>query len=271
MDEHAKQSALKWFIDFVNMDLDKLSLGDKMKLTTDAITIIYGMGPWLFGDRDEILMPYARWGDKKPIEIVVGEWLKSEKLKVCQDHIKDFFMDFMKNLKRAREKVTGGPKSLSKFTNFFLLGQFSIKNLNVRLETPIIPWENVKEKGDDDIIGEISDKALLESPINVAFKADNDADTLLFHFYMALWHSPLGSIRSCEECGKWFVHSTKRVKIFCSSQCAVRKANRERRQKIKKNDPKRYKKELVDGKKRAKKSYEKRIEKKLGRNVKVGK
>ena len=64
---------------------------------------------------------------------------------------------------------------------------------------------------------------------------------------------------------------SKKDKIYCSSKCGIRKANRDRRKRIKETDPEKYNKELKKGKERATKSYEKSIKKRLGKKVIIGK
>ena len=121
------------------------------------------------------------------------------------------------------------------------------------METPIFPWENIKETNGD-LIANLSEEKLLNSPVNIAFKSDTDEETLLFHLIMALWLSPLDSIRTCAECKKYFVPTSKKKRKYCSPKCGMRKANRDRRKRIKENEPAKYKNELDKGKKRATKS-----------------
>ena len=82
---------------------------------------------------------------------------------------------------------------------------------------------------------------------------------LLFIFLKSLNSLPLKSIRRCEECGRWFIHVTKREKMYCGNLCAARKSNRDRRIKTKSKDPTAYEQELKKSRKRARKSYEEKV------------
>jgi hypothetical protein len=85
--------------------------------------------------------------------------------------------------------------------------------------------------------------------------------TLLNIFIMEIQQAFLGFFKKCIECGNWYIHRSKRKRLFCTPQCAMRKANRDKRKSIKDQDPDKYKIELAAGRKRAKKSYRKRTKK----------
>jgi hypothetical protein len=271
MNEQTRKKALRWFIDLINTNLDTLPISDKIKLTVEAVSIIDGMAPWRFGDKNEILTPFSeRLTDKIVIEKTLIDWRKNEKLKSCQIRLREFFAIYMKNVNVARESANDKKKSISELNNYFPLAEARMQDFSLRAEVLVIPWEDIMIE-DDDVFMNLSEEAIMQSPVNLVFKAKTDEDTLLSYLLMALWFSPLGSIRTCEECDKYFVHTSKKKKIFCSSKCAMRKANRDRRTRMKENEPDKYKMELDKGKKRATKSYKQRMKKKLGTKVKVGK
>lgn len=70
---------------------------------------------------------------------------------------------------------------------------------------------------------------------------------------------PKGSIKSCKECGRYFLHLSKKSRYFCSSKCGSRYANRERRQ----ADPTAYKEKQ---KKLMWKRYPETVAKKQGKS-----
>jgi len=49
--------------------------------------------------------------------------------------------------------------------------------------------------------------------------------------------------------------------MYCSNPCAARKSNRNRRKKLKDEEPEAYKEELQKNRSRAKKSYERKVKK----------
>ena len=78
-------------------------------------------------------------------------------------------------------------------------------------------------------------------------------------FYNAANNLPVNALRQCFECEHYFVHTSKREKIYCSNKCAAKKNARDKRAELKKEKGHEYKQVLADGRKRAKKSYAKRI------------
>lgn len=81
------------------------------------------MGPWLFGVGNQSILPAQRWGDKKSAEETLGDWLKSDRLKSCQEHLKIYFSEIVHNVQNTQKKVSEGKKPVSELINFFRFGQ----------------------------------------------------------------------------------------------------------------------------------------------------
>lgn len=278
MNDQTRQKALRWFINFINADLGTLHISDKVKWTLEAVIVIDGMVSWRFDDTNAPGRPFSkRLKEKKGIDETLGDWKKNNKLEKCQKRLKEFFAIYVENAKAALKHASEDEKPFSELKNYFQLAQIRLQDLNIQAEMLVRPvgasiddiFTEIIE--DREVPTRITEEAILGSPVNLAFKAQTEEDTLLFYFLMALYSFPLGSIRACNECGKFFVHVSKKKKMFCSSNCAVRKANRDRRKRIKDSEPEKYKKERDKGKKRSAKSYKQRMEKKLGKKVQVGK
>jgi hypothetical protein len=81
---------------------------------------------------------------------------------------------------------------------------------------------------------------------------------------------PKDSIKKCreKECGKLFLHLSKKKKIYCSSQCSWKSLSRERREALK-SHPKQYKAYLKKQRETMRKYYEKKQKSIHGPNVKV--
>lgn len=88
---------------------------------------------------------------------------------------------------------------------------------------------------------------------------DKIAIVMESRFFEAIDGLPLMSLRQCPECEHHFFHTSKREKTYCSNKCAAKKNARDKRAELKKEKGHEYKQELEDGRKRAKKSYAKRI------------
>jgi hypothetical protein len=267
MIEKHRSQYLKWFIDFLNKDLGTLSPGEKMHLVYDVIIIIFGMGDLLFG-YEKTTLPPERWGIDKSVEEIKGEFFKGDKLKSYQKLLKDIFLDLLKNYKDAYDIVKKGRKPTSDLKHFFELKEILL-NVNMKLRTPMLEWESLMKR-ENNLTALMTIETLIEAPIHLTVKAQKHEDTLLYYFFQALEGLPLKAIRGCIECGNFFIHTSKRKRKYCSNKCSMRNANRERRRRIKEKDEKKYKHELAEGRKRAKISRDKRIKKKLGNNVKIG-
>ena len=103
---------------------------------------------------------------------------------------------------------------------------------------------------------------MYERKLHVTFSTKIDEDSLLLRFCQSLEGIPIGAFRTCPECGKLFLHLSKKKKIFCNNKCAARSASKARREHIKKTDPEAHEKMNADGAKRSRKSYVKRQKKK---------
>ena len=97
--------------------------------------------------------------------------------------------------------------------------------------------------------------------MQLSYRTEERSRTLLFYLCQTLEGVPFGAIKTCEECGNWFLHISKREKIYCSHKCGNIKANRDRRNKMKIEDPKKYEAELSAGAKRSRKSYVRKVKK----------
>lgn len=79
-------------------------------------------------------------------------------------------------------------------------------------------------------------------------------------FYISANGLPQNAIVPCRECGKYFLHLSKKVKYFCSPRCASRNLSRERREK----DPEGYRAKQREIMRR---KYREQKAKELGRPV----
>jgi hypothetical protein len=77
-----------------------------------------------------------------------------------------------------------------------------------------------------------------------AFEEIEDVSKLVemakLSFMFALNNIPdEGSIKKCRDCGKWFLHLSKKPKYYCNFRCTSRAASRKRRE----QDPEKYREE----------------------------
>jgi hypothetical protein len=107
--------------------------------------------------------------------------------------------------------------------------------------------------------------------VEITSADQNNGAKLLYDFIMALKHVPLAAFCKCKECGKWFLHTSERKRVYCSSQCRARRASRESYGKIKASNPTKYEETKSRGSERAKRSYREKKKAELGDQVRVGK
>ena len=269
MKDRSELGRLRWFLDFLNTDLENLAMGDRLKWIAETLTVLeYGRHDIANRPLPNNIVPPQRWNDAPPLEDRIQEWTKGRQLNECQDYLGEFFKGMMESIKGVLDRK-GEWKEAKRLENYFCFAQ--IENpIKARLETPLIEPEFKTENEGKRISYRIKRELLKETTIVFSTKASSDKDTLLFHFCRALEGTPMGALRQCPECGRYFLHVSKREKEYCSNRCAARKGTRDNRRRMKEDDPEAYKEELKKGTKRARKSYVQRTQKKAsGQNVKI--
>lgn len=252
MPKETKRQAQKvaWFIDFLNADLSILPVGEKMKLVTDTVNILIGQGEYLFGGK---LHPIPWKGS--PLEQLTTDFMEGPQLVQCQKRLRAFFNDLMKTIYQAKGRAQESWKPAPEFSPFFSLGEVQS---TVTVSLDLFAESEIRREGDD-LLQRYTQAGVENTPITLTFKGPTHEETLLFYFVQALDGFHVGALRQCLECDKWFVHTSKKVKIYCSNKCAARNATRAKRARMKDEDPETYKKELQANKKRAVKSYDKKL------------
>lgn len=203
--------ALRWFVDFVNMDLDQLKRGDKEKLFVEAEEC-------LFVTEDSL-----RWGisDKD-----VWAVLKKEMAWVSETPPKDT-PEYWRLLKKLQQEL----KELFDFTG--------AEGFNGRM------W-----------IG----KMLLNLKRNRAFflgfapLAGTHEEYIKAMVFWCLDGLPGHVIRNCPGCEKYFLNTSFRKKIFCSSRCMSR-VNAAKRREADREGYRKYQRELMRDRYREKKGH----------------
>lgn len=244
-----KKERLMWFFDFVNLDIDGLAQGDRMKWGTDTLNVI-NFGSHQIGAGE--VLPSQRWG--VALEEQMATWERDDLLKKYHHKITGFFRGIIDKI--TSEKNDTEWKQIVDFNNFFSFAEFGA-SIKFRLETPFIKTDD-RKVDDGEMLHRLTPGSLESVPLLFNLRAEKDEDTLLLRLMSALEGVTLGSLRQCPECNKYFLHTTKRIKAFCSNKCAARKANRDARARIRESDPERYEAELEDGAARARASYCKR-------------
>lgn len=238
MDKRAKKIELRvqWFLNLINLDIDGLSDGDRLKWTSEALYML------------EFGTPHVRARIYPVAERIYSEdkilqWISEGKLESCQERLRDNFNKLIANIEMRREGLNS-----------------SINFISFETKTKVIVQTKVSAA-----VGKLDD-----APFHVSLFSVNDEVSLLLTFFQSFEGISIGSFRKCPECSKWFLHLTKKKKKCCSNGCATRRSSRERREEIAKNDPDLHKKMREDAKERARKSYVGKM-KKINPNYIIGK
>ncbi|MFC1880649.1 hypothetical protein ACFL2S_04000 [Thermodesulfobacteriota bacterium] len=223
-----KRELLKWFLDFMNLDIELLGHGDRLKWITEALYIIE------LGEPTLRLRPLVRF-DKKASHKKISEWDTGTKLEECHGFLKAAIGSMIGNIQQTIDSGKGSVRDQKSIFATFKTATI-VRVQTVKLAS--IPIHNKRQ-------------------LHTIIDAETDRETLLLSFYRTLDGVQIGALRSCLECGNYFLHITKMEKKFCTNKCAARKASRDRRERIKK-DYKKYEAEKKKGADRARKSYVKK-------------
>lgn len=263
MGEKTKIEWLKWFLIFMNSDLDSIKARTRLSLRNDIAMIVNGMGYFLFEQgAGQTTIPVERFDIKEPIENL---YLRIESnMQEYQEFLMKFFDGLTKNIKAIYEMDNGRDIPLSELVSPFDLMNIE-SSIHMKIRTSNIKYTNVKVEQKKHT-AQIAREDISRSSFYISYTASSHEETLLFYLCRALEGITLGSIKTCKECGNWFLQTSKREKLFCETRCAMKSANKSRRKRIKEDSEKgisnKYEEELRAGTKRARKSYEKKMKKK---------
>lgn len=259
---------LRWFLDFMGADLDSAAPEDLAKWAVGLGMRTAGMpiaGPDArrLGDRplgDRLAEVHA--------EVDLYDYGEdgAGRLRVIrlQRHLKDWFTEFMVTVQKLATngvpvaEIDLGDTKLKGPLSEFVLAQTK----KLITTSAYITLNSLQNKNKERDLHLDFHKRLMESPIKVWESAGDEEETLTYHFLRSLHGAKLSQIKLCPECGQYFLHTTKRDKIFCSNLCAARKGARDRRAKMKEDAPDKYQEILKQNKERAHKSYVKKVQEK---------
>ena len=244
---------LEFYLAFLNCDLDHSSLGEQMKLAGELAII---MGCTDFSDIVESVSI-----DR------VNQLLSNSgaELKRLQKLFKSWFELMTEKIRQASDRVVkldGG--RISKAKAHKLLKMFELRP--EILMTVSLELESVSNFDADGpyIFDGVFDtawkpEAVKEARFKVEVSAAKNENALLYHFVKALDKLPVSALVRCPECGAWFLHLSKRERVYCSNKCAATKTSRERYRRLREHDPESYQVELESGRERAHRAYGRKV------------
>lgn len=239
--ERNKGLWLEWFCKFVQEDLPELPIHERIKLGLEINWILSG------ADRPERpgRMTFDHLAPKALSDLVDVSDTRSQNLESFQEALKPVFSDIMTKIERLVDFVASDPKHVPfKETPFDLDNEAHLADFKADVQLALVAdWGYPKNQGTTFIggVGAMADfatvsidSALLDrASIRFVYQYASPAQYLLFRLHQAMDGAPLKAFRKCPECGKWFVHLSKREKQFCSNRCASRYGIREKRKEAK--------------------------------------
>jgi len=248
-----KIDVLKWFLDFINLEIGDLSHGERLMCITDALYIIEsGLSDTIYIHIPESI--------RETISKRTHEWEAEGTLVECHTFLKEFFENLMENIQKNTDL---GKKWVpeQEITHLKALASFETDTRTAFRLSQDGPFEskviNKGKKGEQKLYRLKQDELYSFGFRIVVLDKRSDEKQLLYAFFSALSNVQVGSLRVCAECGNYFLHTSRKEKKFCNPRCAARKVSRDRRERIKKDD-KKYAEELKKGADRARKSYKKK-------------
>ncbi len=226
MIDKEKQRWLEWFVDLINFDYDSASKSERFEVAAKLMFTLAGYSKFGMSEPGS-LSPEDLWhavGKTDHLPAIGPEGLISS--------LRKLFHEIVENAQIAKDTGRLGDPS-------YEIKRFRDVTLSIRVVT------TETEDGPS---------------YRIVLEGVDEEESLRFHLLQLLDGVPLSIFRRCPECGAWFVHTSKREKIYCSARCAARNATRKSRERLKSRDPKRYAEMLKKGAQRARKSYVKRVQ-----------
>ncbi len=250
------KSRLEWFLEFINLDMDHASDGDRAKWAVE-ISALLGSGFNLDA------MDMERSSVRHGIVDRIGESVLSRTdLRFFQDELRDFFNVTMLQIQATVDHPNQGWMLEETVDAMPAFNRLDIPSLSVELRGDTW-WEEKVEttpEGEKKRFRRCPPEALADMTFDLSFMAPTTADALKLQFCMSLDGLPINAFRQCQECSSWFIHLSNREREFCSNRCASRHGVRRRREKMKYEDPAGYDAELKANSERAHRQYTKKLQ-----------
>ncbi len=246
---------LKWMLDFVEVDIDKLRPKEGVNLLMELDAALSGV----LGDRSlRLTLPYLLWnvlGKESPETFVPKKIRQARRL---QEHMRTFVQDTFQKIKKARE-TEGQWLEMKEFQKLIDLAEVVVKETTlravIRADHDVLPDE---EPYDQPQVASWSPGSLGRGIIKTGRRVPDDESGLISYFLDALDGLPLKSLQECPECGRWFVLPDEKKRTFCSRSCGRKKANRDYHEKKKEADPEGHEVKLAEKREEEHKRYEER-------------
>jgi predicted nucleic acid-binding Zn ribbon protein len=254
--EEFKKLKIEWYLYFLNIDLDKEPVGEIINLIR-KMKLIFGRP--LHDSFEEL---YRFVDDVDKVRALLSENL--EEIKRLQRELRNR----LEKLRAKYHELLSIPKgenllrrlNLAEINNLMVLDNMSIA-VNCELRIRSRPRIQRSRKKRREWIATLGTNLISSSPLEFTEILPRNDNGFLLNLFQALDGVHIASIKQCEECSNWFLQAGERERFFCSDQCRIKNRNRNRRKEIKAKHPRKYKLYKESGKRRARASYERRVQK----------
>jgi hypothetical protein len=268
MERREKVKLLQWLLDFAYSDLDQIEIGELSNLSSTLGLLVEG-GIW--GERrlsmtfDEAANTLGRVSfDEKRFKAIRSVQLGFKK------YIEEAMAEL--DLRNTQEAIWTKWQEITPITDLASLKiRPLVKPISMEISVRASVLFCVEAKLGDhgkEFLRAVPEWRSESSFLSIS-SASRDEDMLTLIFLGAIDGLSIDTFRRCKECLRWYVHSSRRARLYCSNLCAARSANRARRSRDKKMKHEEYERELEEGAKRARKSYVRKIQSRVWK-VKVG-
>ncbi len=254
-----KASFLKWFLEFVQADLDHMPRVDVAKLIVETNFALDGIvGGWKFA-ASMLVMQSASRNREEALESFLPIRGKEALTKIHKE-LRTFFSQMMENIEKV-DAYDGEPLEAGTFDEKSLwIAEFDSQfSIGLRIQARLFGESELDESGTRVEFSQTfaDPDEIQEAPFRLSIRAKNPADMLKFQFLSALVGFSRNTIKECENCGRFFLRFRKRERKYCSKTCSSKKKGRERWEDLKK-DSATYKATLKEAADRAHAHYVKK-------------
>jgi hypothetical protein len=213
--DQPQNEARQWFLDFISDNLDEMS---ELKFSKRALEARF----YFFIHRKSMFQNLLQGPTLRIKEESAERWAKiepnypwKENLKIVQEELK----------KRLHTMLIDRPMDFMRpLFPVFLFG------------------------------GMVDQKIFMGLDISETYQNPFEMDNLKKHSVLSMIYVfnelPKDAIKSCQECGRYFLHLSKKEKLFCSPKCTSRAFSKKRRQGENKESYKKYQREVMRDKRR---------------------
>lgn len=239
-----KKKQIEWFLELANMDFENDTPESQLDLLQRMINVFGKTLHPDFSDLRPTLWEPETWNAMTESEPGLLREMAENLLDAkrgsfvrIQGILREFINGMNQRFDNAKRYQQDGGEplreiGLSDITNLRTLGQFDIEG-DIRVMIRNKPKLERHPKKNRMWVAYWSRDRLENSPVEIMITPRGSDEGFLFSFVKTLDGVPLTFVRSCSECGNWFLQSGKRERGSCSTRCKARKANRERRRRVK--------------------------------------